>query len=227
MRDAESLKESRHRFALAARFNTAPAADLHPDYIPKVVDQNLFRRLAQSSRGSRVLSQWISAEHKLTDDGFWLFDEPRRRLALISRETLDQLMRYIGAAMHYRELTALIDRDQVREIRSTIGEGAYRFATRRASLMIGSLNEEIAKTQSWKDTGPWPERILAAGADCLSICLAGEPPVLVKRLRLKLPKGMKLENVALVPEPIQARLWNVMRRILEVEIDRELTKCFS
>jgi hypothetical protein len=219
----EAAKSCPQLIQKVVRFNLHPASTLHRDHIPSGLSSEVFNRLAQSPRGERHLSGWIAREYGLSPDGFWRFEYPPQRLALLDPPVLLDLVRYSAAALCHRSMTALIGGSTLRDVKQFLGEQAYHFALKRAALVVGPASAEQSPLR-----GSLSALALAAsGVSCLRTCLGGDAPELLRRTSLKLPAAMAISVETPVAAMDRDRCWRIIRRILLTEIAPEVAPCFN
>ncbi len=218
------LRSCPELFTRVVRFNQHPAATLHADYIPAGVDPRLFGRLVQSPGAERALSRWVTRQHGLSPAGFWRFEYPPQRLALLDPPQLQSLLQFAAAAALHVRITGLIGGTQIREAKQALGEAAYSFALRRASLAVGPKPVE----PEWAAGAPLSaDRLHATGVSWLRSCLGNDSPELLKRTSLKLPSGWAITPDTPAAAVDRDRCWRILKRILLTEIAPELAPCFN
>jgi hypothetical protein len=208
-------------FKLLVRFNQQPATTLHDDHLPTGVSPQVFHRLLTSPRGERRLSAWVSSRYDLATEGFWRFEYPPQRLALLDSETLQKLVVTAGAAIHHQQVTGLIGGTQIRDVKQGLGEQIYQFAIKRASLLVGPSNSPAATS------GNLVAAIGRTGLSCLRTCLGADSPELLRRVSLKLPKQSAVTPQSPDSSMDGERCWKLMKRVLLTEISPDLAPCFN
>ncbi len=217
----QALRTSPALFMRVVRFNQHPAATLHSDHAPPGVDSQLLARLLASPRAERQLSRWVVRHHGLSPAGFWRFEYPPQRLALLEPEALAQLVRFAAATANYPKILSLIGGGTLREVKQTLGEGAYSFALKRAALTVGPRPLE-------SDASPVTgESLVRTGLSWLRTCLGSDSPELLKRVSLKLPAGWTISPETGAASLDRDRCWKILKRIVLTEIAPEFSTCLN
>ena len=73
------------------------------------------------------------------ENGWWDFSEESCRLVLLSETEVRNLALTLSAAVFAEEMALVLDRAQVVELRSLIGDEIFNYAIRRGRYQIGSL----------------------------------------------------------------------------------------
>lgn len=138
--------------------------------------------LESSSRGRQRLGLHFSRALGLQET-WWDFQDPRRRLALLSSAALARLARYAGAALLAGRLARIVAKEERRNLTARIGEDAYAFGMRhnRVQTVSGVASSE---------TGNLAEDVEQSGWKVVFGCLAAEPEAIRARLRLKIPASI-------------------------------------
>ncbi|HVJ69771.1 MAG TPA: SctK family type III secretion system sorting platform protein [Caulifigura sp.] len=217
-----ALRSSPDLFTRVVRFNQHPAATLHRDHIPSGIEAALFDRLIQSPRGEHKLSGWIARQAGLSPDGFWRFEYPPQRIAVLEPGQLLALARFAAATAEHGRIVSLIGGGMLRDVKQVLGDAAYNFALKRAALTIGPKPLETDTSAPLSG-----ESLARSGASWLRTCLGADSPELLKRTSIKLPAAF-----AILPETAPAsidrdRCWKILKRILLTEIAPELAPCFN
>jgi len=181
----EILRTTPDLFGRILQFNFQPARYLHHERVRSFMDGGLFQRLLSYPCGERHLSERIAAHWKLDSAGFFDFQEPRRRLALLSSESLDRLFRLCALALAGPAISREIRRDEVRAFRQTFSEEDYQFAVKRSGLLIGTLPTELSRSPSAGET--LVQHVQGHRRRLIGCCIAEESPSFTSRLLLKLP----------------------------------------
>ncbi len=159
--------------------------------------------------------------------GYWNFYEESRRMALLSADTVERLCLFFSAAVHAEELSQVIARAQVLELRRRLGadvvtyalkRGRYQVSGLRAPLLVpasfGSLAERIdllARTVPALVGEGWPEELRALAPPCFSA-----------------PKDQN--DAAFVPSlrrEQRTALWFTMKKLLLREVAPQWAPCFD
>ena len=215
MRDAGSLAAFRRWRPLAGDL----AGDIHPDrWLGLGVSPGAALRLASCPRSRRSLSARLD----------WLFpgagrggfetpadDDEAAGWALLSGSAIWGVGMRLGAARFRLEIARLVRRDEVADLKRAIGEDAYRFALRQATLLCprGALDEGGEPA-----SGALAERVAEAGGLGLGCWLARLPSGLALRALLKLPPVCDQAAVKASdwPDGRQAAWLAVLRRLFRL-----------
>jgi hypothetical protein len=136
--------------------------------------------LERSASGRRRLSRHFVRALGL-DATWWDFQEPRRRLVLLSADALARLARFSGAACLGPQLARVVTKDERRAVVARIGEDAYAFGMRR-SRMQKTVTPQAAFA------GDLGTTIEVTGWHKIWESLRGEDAAVQSRLRLKMPQ---------------------------------------
>lgn len=194
-----ALRADRSLFFEVLRFNLEPACYADPDRLAVLWPDGLsgahWGRLLGAPRLAGRLSRHLLDRLGLGQDACWDFAPPRRRLALLPAAEITRIARFAGCFLAARAIAKVIARDAVAELRRQLGDDAYVFAVKRASFMAPP-----------ESGGPGLDAaaIERDGFACLGHWLAGEPPALALRLRLKLPPPGIPEMPPALPGPALA-----------------------
>lgn len=221
---AAVIGANRPLWRLVQRFNCRTAADLHPDHLAGHLDAKLFERLRQSRRAERTLSDWVVKRFELDPRGHWDFAEPRWRLALLSRETLDRTARLAGIAALHRHIAKVLLGPQIRGLRESLGEADHQFALKRAGFLVKQLPAELEPASLASDVAQQASEI---GWRVVRGCLTGAPPAIMERLALKLPATADVRRPAPLPADAVAPVFRLAQRIVAFEAAPELAPCFN
>lgn len=196
-----------HRWALPAWLEEAG--------IPTVV----VTLLEQSAAGRVRLSAFFRQRLGLSDT-FWDFEDPRRRLALLSAESLARLARFAGAVLQADRLAHVITKQQRRDVTARIGEDAYAFALRRARLPSPKNGDSPPRV---------PDAELAAAVEttgwrALAACMADDPEPLRARFRLK---TSGIDDLFRGGASSPAESWTLIQSIVREALKPEEVRCFA
>lgn len=180
--------------------------------------------LEASTEGRARLGAHYRRVHQL-DETLWDLIAPRRRLALLGSTTLERLARFAGAVRLAPRLARVIEREQRRELTARIGEEAYGYALRRASLLPGPgplMTDRAPGT-------PLPSALLPCGWSVLWDCVALEPEALRRRFLLKLPAGAGIPPLdgAVPNEQARDQAWELVSALAGELLSREESQCFA
>jgi hypothetical protein len=221
---AEQSKLNPDLFRVIFDFNRRPQFWVHPSVLASLPHAPVVTALATSHYGARHLSIWLAQQLGLNAaEDCWDFQEPRRRLILLSHTTLERLARFCGAALHWPRIASVIGRSDIQELKGTLGEDAHSFAMRRGRMVI--QEDEAAKAGS--STASLATRCLQAGWELVITALANDPESLRQRLKLKLPSGDLATPVGDVSPETRERAWQHIRKIGPDVFSEGELKCFA
>lgn len=222
---AQQAKQNPDLFRVIFDFNRRPQHWVHPDVLSTLGHGNVMQALSSTNHGSKHLAQWLERELNLDPASVcWDFQEPRRRLALLSSSTLHKLARYAGAAACWPLIAVTISRDDLREIKTAIGEEAHVFALRRGRMIVPE-QEAVApsKNQSLAD------HVLNLGWRMIAAAALDEEPAIQQRLTLKLPVDVAhtFHHHTAVEPDVRAKTWQRLCKISPEFLTEGETKCFA
>jgi hypothetical protein len=173
----------------ALEFLLLPTRYIHPAWAERLVGAALWREAMSRRRGEAAISCHILARIGAGRDDAIAFDGKAARLALLDGGSLVALARRAGLALAAPAISRLVDRSSVLAIKAAVGAEAYDAAVREARLRPAPAVPPPAASSV---------DALVAEADALgwrtvAAALAGEPPALARRLRLKLAPGLELD----------------------------------
>ena len=222
---AAQAKANPDLFRVIYDFNRRPQHWVHPSVIESLPHAPVVKALATTNYGAAHVSAWLTRELKLDqDEACWDFEEPRCRIALLSLGTLHRLACYAGAASCWPSVAATVGRDQLREIKATLGEEAHVFALRRGRMVVPESD-----TAPTTGTTSLAAHALDTGWRMVATAGHDERPAVQRRIALKLPPDVAQSITGKVPAPSEMRekAWQRLRKIApEVLTEGEL-KCLS
>jgi hypothetical protein len=150
------------------------------------------------------------------------FRVPRHRLALLPPEALDRLAALFGLVQYRREIAMIINREKALALREALGEDAYDFALKRATLLPQDANS-AAEPQ----TSPLERRIYISGRKALARVLGDAPAELLARLRLTMSPDFLADFDSLPPNSGTAETaWRLLHILVCKEIAPSWHKYF-
>lgn len=220
----EQSKVNPDLFRVIFDFNRRPQYWVHPTVLASLPHASVVTALATARCGAGHLSAWLAQQLGLkpTDD-CWDFQEPRRRLFLLSSVTLERLARFCGAALHWPHIAAVIGRTDSSNLKSAIGEDAHHFAMRRGRMVV----PEAETVGGASPPAGLASRCLQAGWDMIATALAQDPDGLRLKLKLKLAAVDPLMPTGDVAPEIRERAWQRIRRIGPDVFSEGELKCFA
>lgn len=204
-------------------FNCRPQFWLNSAVVEDLPHAIVVRALAGAAHGGRHLSAWLHKTLGLdAQEAVWDFQEPRRRLALLSPESLQRLARFAGSALCWPRLSSIIGRAEIQEIKAAIGEDAYSFALRRARLLVAQ-NEALVPQAG----EPLVPQVIEAGWNLLATAASDDAGSVQQRLMLKLPPAVAKKTVRPVDPELRTRAWSLIRKISPAVFTEGEFKCFA
>ena len=169
----------------ALEFNRYPTRYAHPSWMPEGwapwVARMAGNEVLEADLGRSLLQTW-----DLDASPCFEFAPPARRLALLDPAILRRTVLLAGLARHADEISRLIERERVRELKEQVGEAAYRFVMLRAPLLAGPLAGGASQVAAQEKD--WRMRSLAAGLGMLGSCLGPDHAGLTARVLVKFPR---------------------------------------
>ncbi|MEO1524998.1 MAG: SctK family type III secretion system sorting platform protein [Planctomycetota bacterium] len=189
------LREEPELFKSICRFNVSLSANLHVERRDQIAPERVFAKVVQSPRGQRRLSNRIRETWDLELGGFWEFQQPLARLALLDFEAISRLTRFVGAMAFRSPLSRVIDRSTLDVIKKSLDPETYHFAVKRSSFLVKRLPAWFDRSDS-DLTHSFAEKlgkeVQATGLECFAKSFASQPKALVERLQLKLPSTVNI-----------------------------------
>jgi hypothetical protein len=207
----------------AAEFNRYPTRYAHPSWIPEGWAPWL-PRLAGRGRAEAELGQGLLKAWGLDGRPCFDFAPSARRLALLDATPLRRTVLLAGLARHAGEISKLMERGRVLELKEQVGEAGYRFVTLRAPLLAGPLAEGAGTMAEGSD---WLTRSWAAGLGMLGACLGAEHAGLAARLTVKFPRDCAPYLGAGGGQGTTDGYMRLFRRVLVKEVDPTWDVLFS
>jgi hypothetical protein len=182
---SDLLRNNGQLFSAIYGFNNGMADDMHGDFFPEGLPRELLRTMVRSTRyGGKVLERirrWLDIDNA----GCYDFSETRRWLCLLSAEDIQRVIHYIGGICFAEQIRKIILGRELLKLKRTIGDDAYFFAIRSASLI---LRAEVA--ERFQAAGKTlVERVYNTGKTIIEMSLAGLPREITRRFSLKFPKN--------------------------------------
>ena len=205
-------------------FNICPAKYIHVSWIDHIIKGVFFERLRKNKRAEKRISSLILERFELEGKYFFDFEEQCRRLALIDLESLSNLVFFAGTALNAKRLSGIIERETLLSLKKDIGEKVYQFALKRAPILIGRVEAPFVMEQQ---SSGYRQHIMQCGMKCLKACFDGEPAALTKRLLFKLHSRFSQDFEEQVQDIEKDRAWNIMRKILLMEVNPGWAPYFS
>lgn len=220
---AGQAKQNPDLFRAVFDFNRRPQHWVHPAVLQTLPHAEVVTSLAGSYHGAGHLAGWLLRQLKLADiEACWDFEEPRRRLFLLSHATLERLARFCGATLHWPRIAAAIGRAEIAEIKGTLGEDAHSFALRRGRMLVPET--ETAPPTTGISTA---QQCLQTGWQLIATALTGDEDAMRRRWWLKLPPGAAGTLPTTAQPELRERAWQRVRRISPHVLTEGELKCFA
>ena len=166
-------------------FNYKPDRYIHKSWLATVPNGKLLEKLRESNRDTSQLSQYLLGQ--LGFNGEFYFDfsnNPLANVALLPLESLEKLIKMIGATYNHKEINQAISKQEVSLLKKTLGSDIHNFAFQQAP----SIANKKLSSLNYQRTTPLHEKIISSGILCLHSAFQKQPAALRKRLLIKLPK---------------------------------------
>lgn len=207
-------------------FNERPGHWVHPERLQKIPNGSLVQTLLNEGAAQTGLHRWLIRQLGLaTVPGCWDFEDPRRRLALLSHETLAKLAVFCGAAYCWKRIANIIGGAALKELKAEIGPEAHVFALRKGRQLMEAYEGPDSQIQS----DNLKDDIHSFGWRTVTRVFAGEPDPLMQRLRLKLPPHEAVEaclQIEAGDEAVREAAWKWTRRVMADVLNRKELQCF-
>ena len=160
--------------------------------------------------------------------GYWNFYEESRRMALLSADIVARLGLFFSAAVHAEELSRVIAREQVLELRRTLGADIMTYALKRGRYQVSGLRSLLLVPDSF---GSLPRRIGMLAEIAPALIGQGWP----EELRSLAPPAFSLpqesnDGPVFVPQlrrEQRTAVWFTMKKLLLREVAPEWAPCFD
>ena len=128
-------RQSLDLFQKVAEFNLYLVRYIDTSWLKTVKLSPLVSQLRQSGNADFHLSHYLLAQFSLHDDFDYEFDEPVKRIALVSNEVLLSTATYIGIILNEDVIRNAVRRDERVALENCLGADAYRFAVKKAQFV--------------------------------------------------------------------------------------------
>ncbi len=187
-----------------------------------------------SALGEPFASLWNSPSFRRswpdlpTERGYWNFSEESQRMALLPPSVVARLGLFLSAAVHAEELSRVIARDAVLELRRALGADIVSYALKRGRYQIGSLRNSLLVPSAF---GSLPLRVKLLAVAAPSLISEVWPDELRRLAEPRFPRltdetDAKRFEPALQREQRRA-LWFTMKKLLLREVAPEWAPCFD
>lgn len=212
-------------FSAILRFNYPKIEDLELSHLPSqyqscVADKNVLLLFdVQPDLLAQCL--WENSEF------YEQFALEQQRLALLSCKELAQLALYVGIALHHKAIAHVITRQQVLELKQSIGVQGYDFALRRAPWMLGSSLGDFAHIDGDQ---PLVWRIQHHGVNIVNQWVCSYHQSAGNKIYCRLPEAFNSadKDIANQFDEYGARdLWQLIKKVLLSEVEPKWKTCFE
>ncbi|MGD8833669.1 MAG: SctK family type III secretion system sorting platform protein [Desulfobacteraceae bacterium] len=209
--------------ALIHQFNVFPTRYMHPSWWENVMDfPAAVGRCLENKRSEKHLAAYLlnSIGHKYC----YQFQDVAHRIVLLDRHILKRLVYTLGLTLNSRRIKAVVEGRKARSLKKDLGENAYLFAIKRATL-FGS------HTWFWDVAGDAPEltreQVLQDGRICIQICLSDAPEAMTKRFELKFANTVCWDFSENGQSKDRNRAWSLVRKVLFQEAGPQWKNLFN
>ena len=159
------------------------------------------------------------------EDGYWNFSEESQRIALLDKATIEKLGLFFSAAVHAGEISRVIARSEVLELRTSLGADVVSYALKRGRYQVGGVRGMLPFPAV---QGALVARVKEISAVSLAMLSADWPEELRRMAAPRFPKPSEPEEAlpALRREQ-RSVLWFTMKKLLLREVAPEWTQCFD
>lgn len=159
------------------------------------------------------------------EEGYWNFSEESQRIALLDKSTIERLGLFFSAAVHAEEISRVIAREEVLELRTMLGADVVSYALKRGRYQIGGVRAALQFPDMF---GPLPIRIREVSALSLAMLRADWPEALRRMAASRFPQMSAAEDaVPALRREQRSALWFTMKKLLLREVAPEWTQCFD
>ena len=206
-----------------SEFNRFPTRYAHPSWWPAGWGWDWKGKFPETSRAETRLGESLLRHWDFPAAPCFSFDPPARRLALLDPVPLNRLVLLAGLARHADEISRILVRNDVKELRRQVGEDAYKFVIFKAPLLTGPLGAG--------DGAPpvpdWTARALFSGLSMLTTVLGQDALDIRGRVGLKFSRAViGAWDGRRCPEPVES-IFRLFRKVLLQEVDPAWDAIFS
>lgn len=161
---------------------------------------------------------------------YWNYADETKRLLLLDKESLSQLILRFGITIHAREISLIIKRDDVLTIKKALGEENYFYALTRAKYRLNKLCDFYKNKNQQLDL---ITKILQNGQNALFHCTTTWEKELkvffINKYKEEFPYLTTLmqENNETIPEDKKRLIWLGIKKILIKEVNSSWLPYFN
>lgn len=207
-------------------FNYKPERYIHKSWLHALPNGELIDKLMGEGRNTERLSNYLMSQLGFDGKFYFDFSNISSQVALWSADDLTKLVMYTGLACHYKNIQTLIIREQVLEVRESLGDEMYTFAMKRVITFMDSQPELL----TFSDKIDLNNRVIISGLVCLHSYMSRFPTAFMKRIIIKLPREWFEHMVKYTPQVSsrknkkQVCIEVIEKAMLEVERDNQLAQ---
>jgi len=207
-------------------FNYRPASWARPDRLDPLRPKGLdLEALRVHPRAERRVSRWLIGRWGLAEPYVFDFDSEAQRLALMPAATLESLSERLGLLRYGPVLRTLIARADRQRVAEALGEERRHYAVSRSRLYMPTSPTDENETMEHRREVPSLAEVMREGWQGLLSCIDTRNPALRRRLELKLPPEVTLDDGA-APAGEDRSPWPLLRRVIKLEFPSEWTACY-
>lgn len=180
-------------------FNYKPERYIHKSWLHALPNGELIEKLMGEGRDTERLSNYLISQLGFDGKFYFDFSNTASQIALWSADDLKKLVMYTGLVFHYKNIQKLIIREQVLEVRESLGDEMYAFAMKRVALFMDSQ----PKLLDFSDKIDCNNRVIISGLVCLHRYMRRFPTAFMKRIIIKLPRKWFEHMVKYTPQMSQ------------------------
>ncbi|MDR1435154.1 MAG: Yop proteins translocation protein K [Puniceicoccales bacterium] len=172
-------------FSVIYEFNNGMAAYAHSDFFPETVEKKAIQLIAQSPTYGGKILEYVRHLLEIDNLGWYNFSEKRYGLCLLSADEIQRIICYIGGICFSEQIRKIILGRELLKLKHVMGNDAYLFSLRSASLMIRADVAERFQAEG----KTLVERVWNTGKSIIEMSLAGLPREIAQRFTLKFPRN--------------------------------------
>lgn len=220
---AQQAKSNPDLFRVVFDFNCRPQFWVHSEVIERLPECAVIQALANATHGTTHLASWLTRTLQLDmHEPIWDFEDPRRRLNLLSSETLTRLASFAGAALCWPRIASIIGKAEIQALKNTLGEEAHAFALRGARFIVPEKDAILPEGDT-----PIHQHVKDLGWNLITSAACDDADPVQQRFVLKLPSAVASKLIQRVPVEVRERAWNRIRKISAEVLTEGEMKCFA
>ena len=170
-------------------FNYAPAEYVDMSWLQSYKHSDMVVALLASNIGKPWVSKIMLTHDQLQSTPDLAFESPLKKLALLPKGALVQIIFHAGLVLNYQLFRGVIKRQERKALETCLGLEPYRYALKKGPLIVGTLPEIFPChfTIEWGKTEEIKKHVFRSGLRLLGIIFSKEPESYKKRLLFKFP----------------------------------------